>query len=191
VAHELWKRLTIRGRDQDGGVDVRAVAETAMSILTYLNGSVRLQRKSMSTYLDINVSDMLISIHAAKHIFVSAVERLTAPSDSSLDDPLARTMHAFLVRHHTQSISLADLARHCGMSEGHCSRTFGRLFGRSISRSLTEIRIERARRLLIETDSTIAEIAAAVGFRDAAYFSRVFHRSVGVSARDFRATHRI
>lgn len=51
---------------------------------------------------------------------------------------------------------------------------------------LTRYRIEQAERLLTSTDKAIAEIAAAVGFPDANYFSRKFRVITGCSPRDFR-----
>ena len=46
--------------------------------------------------------------------------------------------------------------------------------------------MEQAKRLLTETDARIYEIAAAVGYEDAFYFSRLFKRLTGVSPMDWR-----
>lgn len=49
------------------------------------------------------------------------------------------------------------------------------------------LRVERAQSLLVETNWTIARVAAAVGYADAAYFSRLFARRVGQPPSQFRA----
>ena len=51
---------------------------------------------------------------------------------------------------------------------------------------LTELRIEEAKKLLLETDMTVGEIADETGFSDTSYFSKVFLKSVGISPSCYR-----
>jgi AraC-like DNA-binding protein len=51
---------------------------------------------------------------------------------------------------------------------------------------LTERRMAEARRRLHETDEDVAIVADRVGYRDAAYFARLFRRVHGVSPRSYR-----
>jgi AraC-like DNA-binding protein len=48
-------------------------------------------------------------------------------------------------------------------------------------------KMEEARRLLLESDRSVAEIAALLHFDSPQYFSRVFTKRMGVCPRDFRA----
>ena len=52
------------------------------------------------------------------------------------------------------------------------------------------LRIEEAKRLMLETDLKLAAIAAATGFCNASYFSKTFRRLAGCVPRTWRARHR-
>ena len=51
---------------------------------------------------------------------------------------------------------------------------------------LTKTRMENARRLLLDADLTIKEVAAQVGYQDAHYFSRAFARESGMAPTAYR-----
>ena len=67
---------------------------------------------------------------------------------------------------------------------------FGVLFkketGESFSSYLTLVRMEKAKELLHDTRYNIAEVAAAVGYTDKRYFSRLFKEQVGVTPKEYR-----
>jgi AraC-like DNA-binding protein len=68
--------------------------------------------------------------------------------------------------------------------------TFGRLFRRhtgvTVREYIRSCRLTEARKLLVEGRNNVAEVARAVGYEDAFYFSRVFHAAYGVSPSAFR-----
>ncbi len=78
------------------------------------------------------------------------------------------------------------LARECGLSVSHFARAFRVSTGMAPHRWLLHRRIEKAKTVLRETDSSLAEIAAICGFADQSHFTRVFTRSVGVSPGAWR-----
>ena len=54
---------------------------------------------------------------------------------------------------------------------------------------IRRVRLEEAKRLLVETDRSIADISRATGFGHQDLFSRVFRRSVGQTPTQFRRRH--
>jgi AraC family transcriptional regulator len=74
------------------------------------------------------------------------------------------------------------------MSPRHLIRAFRQQTGQTIGSFVQQITIERARKLLAETDDSIKVVAAKVGFSSAAAFATAFRRSCGVSPLQFR-TH--
>jgi len=60
------------------------------------------------------------------------------------------------------------------------------LTGYSGTRFIRFIRLSRARRLLLESDLNISEVAFQAGFNDPVYFTRVFRREFGVTPSGFR-----
>lgn len=82
------------------------------------------------------------------------------------------------------------LARSASMSRSHFSRVFRDEVGTSPARFVTQARLERAARLLVSTDLSVARVAERVGLLDANYFSRVFRQTYGSSPIDYRSGFR-
>jgi AraC-like DNA-binding protein len=83
-------------------------------------------------------------------------------------------------------IGLADLARECGLSVSHFTRSFRRSFGTSAHRYLILQRIEKAKSLLSNSASALSDVALQAGFSDQASFSRTFNAVVGTPPGHWR-----
>lgn len=90
-----------------------------------------------------------------------------------------------------RNVRITELARECGMSEGHFSRRFKEVFGHSPSRFRTRARIDRARHLLRESPLSLYAIAEATGFHDEMHFSRVFKQETGTPPGRYRKLREI
>lgn len=85
---------------------------------------------------------------------------------------------------------VVDLARACGMSPSHFTRTFRQAFGTSPIDWLRRRRITEAQRRLAESDDAVKRIAEQVGYGDRFFFSRDFRKVTGQTPRQFRARER-
>jgi AraC family transcriptional regulator len=83
-------------------------------------------------------------------------------------------------------LRLADLARECGLSVSHFARAFRRSFGSSVHRYFLVQRVERAKTLLVKTESALVDIALQTGFPDQAAFTRTFRAIVGSTPSKWR-----
>jgi AraC-like DNA-binding protein/quercetin dioxygenase-like cupin family protein len=97
--------------------------------------------------------------------------------------------HQYVFRNFTGRIDHEEMARNAGMSASAFSRYFRRLTGRTVSQTVNEVRIGHARRMLIETDRTISEVAYASGFESLSNFNRRFRDISGISPREYRQRH--
>ncbi len=88
---------------------------------------------------------------------------------------------SFIHEHYGENIRLSELAGKCYMTEAHFSRTFKELMGEPPVSYINRYRINMATALLSTTALSLKEIAARVGFSDAAYFSRAFRKYKGES----------
>jgi AraC-like DNA-binding protein len=86
----------------------------------------------------------------------------------------------FLIENHRRAITLEELSEIVEFSPYHLLRTFRRTFGLTPHDFLTQIRVERAKRLL-RLGNTISDIAADTGFVDQAHLTRRFKAIVGVT----------
>ena len=83
-------------------------------------------------------------------------------------------------------ISVMVLARACGLSTKHFSRAFRQSTGLPPHQWLLQRRIDKAKQLLRDSRSPLAEVAADCGFADQSHFTRVFTRAVGISPGQWR-----
>lgn len=118
---------------------------------------------------------------------------ICSPSYGPLHEKEERDQLAGVIRriqHHVQEAGpppgRAELARLAGVSERTLSRFFRRRMNRTLPQFMNELRVGRARRLLLETSLTVTAIAHRCGFRNLSNFNAQFRRIVGRSPADFR-----
>jgi DNA-binding LacI/PurR family transcriptional regulator/AraC-like DNA-binding protein len=92
----------------------------------------------------------------------------------------------FLYEHWRRQISRWQVAQAAGVSPDHLGKLFQQRYGLTLWEYLTRVRIGRAAERLRLSHDSVQSVARAVGFRDRAYFSRVFRRVTGVAPRFYR-----
>jgi AraC-like DNA-binding protein len=81
---------------------------------------------------------------------------------------------------------LFEVAKACGLSVSHFSRAFRRSTGLAPHAWLLDVRVEAAKSMLRQRDSSLSMIALGCGFADQSHFTRVFTRRVGLSPGAWR-----
>lgn len=92
---------------------------------------------------------------------------------------------AYIERHYQENITARQLYRMAGVAKWQYSTLFQSLTGRKPLEYLLEVRLNRAKQLLVETDDTLGQIARHVGFKDESYFGRKFRQSFGMTPRNY------
>lgn len=95
---------------------------------------------------------------------------------------------AYIEEHYAQKLTLQEVADKCYVSQWHLSKLINKYTGNTFYELLNNVRIEKAKALLNDPKLKIGDIVDMVGYSDAAHFSRVFKRIVGVSANEYRNT---
>ncbi|WP_341876702.1 response regulator transcription factor [Defluviitalea saccharophila] len=90
---------------------------------------------------------------------------------------------------YAQKISLDDYAEQFKMTPEYISRIFSKEVGVTFSNYLTEVRMNKAKQLLLDKSYKIYEIACMVGYNDVQYFCRVFKKFSGLSAKEYVIKH--
>lgn len=88
--------------------------------------------------------------------------------------------------HVSEPISIEAYAASQHLSTCWFIRSFRKYIGMPPMRYLTSLRIQKAKKFLIDTDYPIAEISALVGYENPLYFSRLFHRMTGYTPSEYR-----
>lgn len=84
------------------------------------------------------------------------------------------------------SLTMQSLADKLSMSPAHFSRSFKAETGTTFVQLVTQLRLERARELLADPESTMTEAARGSGFADYPHFAKAFKRRFGVSPTEYR-----
>ncbi|OXC80428.1 Transcriptional regulator, AraC family [Caballeronia sordidicola] len=91
------------------------------------------------------------------------------------------------MKHLDGNISLADVARECGLSRGFFLKAFHQTTGLPPHRWLITQRIERAKEYMHNPHMPLSIISQVCGFADQSHFTRTFTRMTGVSPGQWRA----
>lgn len=92
----------------------------------------------------------------------------------------------FIDEHYQEQVSLEDLSAYTDLSMNYLSNLFREETGQTFSDYVTSIRIEKAKELLQENETTLKEISSEIGYRDPNYFSRVFKKQEGISPKQYQ-----
>lgn len=166
---------------KQGVIFTGKTAEKIKSILFQIDESTELKR--IGLFIDLltcfeNTGDM-------KFIGQEAVYSNTIHKDKKRIEKAYR----YILENYQNKILLHDVANVASMSDTAFSTFFSKTVRKSFSTFLLEYRIERACKLLRESNLSISDICFAVGFGDIPYFNRTFKKTMGESPSKYRTTY--
>jgi LacI family transcriptional regulator len=92
----------------------------------------------------------------------------------------------FIWEHYFEPIGTPEVAAAAGLNRRKLERDFRKYLGRTVNDEITQLRIERAKKMLLETSFKAYEVAEQCGFSSIVHFSKVFHRLTGRRPSHFR-----
>jgi LacI family transcriptional regulator len=107
----------------------------------------------------------------------------------AIDDEIVRDALRLIRDRAQEGIHVSDVVRELAVARRALEQRFVRLVGRTPAAEIRRVRIEAAKRYLVDSDKSIAHISRVTGFGHQDLFSRVFRRSVGVTPSQFRSQH--
>ncbi len=119
------------------------------------------------------------------------VERLQAGAEGGRTAirPQVRAAMEYVGEHLDEPISLDDVAEHVGFAKSTCCREFKRQLGCTLTEYVLNARLQKASRLLLSTDASVAEVASRCGFSSSSYFITKFKARIGASPAVYRKEH--
>lgn len=131
-------------------------------------------------------------IHEALQAMTEKLDRLkdmpqkAEPAEKTTGSFIVKQALSFMEENFAQKLTLQDVATHCFVSQWHLSKLINKHTEKSFYDLLNNIRIEKAKELLRDPSLKIGDIVERVGFSDGAHFARVFKKTVGLSANEYR-----
>jgi len=101
-------------------------------------------------------------------------QRLSIPTRIGVRHPKLGTVIAMMETNIEEPISPGVLARDVGLSTRQLERLFRRYLNRSPKRHYVELRLQKARNLLLQTDMSVINVALACGFASPSHFSKCY-----------------
>jgi len=114
-------------------------------------------------------------------------QRMALPARLGVRHPKLVAVIQRMERSLEEPISRARLAREVGLSTRQLERLFRKYLACTPTRHYLELRLEHARRLLLQTDMSVLDVALACGFVSASHFSKCFRELFRVTPRAVRA----
>ncbi|HWP45012.1 MAG TPA: AraC family transcriptional regulator [Blastocatellia bacterium] len=127
-----------------------------------------------------------LAIHLLRtHLTLRKPDRIELSRAGPVDRRLRRAIE-FMHDNYSRELMLEEIASAAYLSEYHFARMFKLITGVTPHLYLANLRLERARKLLVETSHPISEIAAMVGYQSQSHFTKLFKSVTGVTPRAFR-----
>lgn len=135
---------------------------------------------------------------AARYVFhqtmrtagMSQWPTLTEPLGRSVPDPVRSAIRA-MEAHLEDPLPIPDIAAQTGISQRQLNRLFDRHMGKTMALYYRDIRLDRARGLVTQTEMPLTEVAIASGFRSQVTFSRAYRERFGLPPSHDRTEGRV
>ncbi|GHE04106.1 AraC family transcriptional regulator [Defluviimonas sp. 20V17] len=193
------KRATIHWENQDGFLEEFDEVNLTKSVFV-VDGT------RMSTAGGTASIDLMLQIIADDHgpdlanavadqLIYSAIrtdqdtQRLSIPTRIGVRHPKLAGVIQRMEAAIEDPISPADLAREVGMSTRQLERLFRRYLSRSPKRYYMELRLQKARNLLMQTDMSVINVALACGFASPSHFSKCYRAHYNTTPYRERGSH--
>lgn len=133
--------------------------------------------------------NQLTDINNAKTFFESYIENLIKQMQNTVvsDKPIIEnTLNYIKLNYRNPNVSLSEAADVVDVNASYLSRLLKKETGKNFSEILTEVRLEKAKRLLKRASMKISDIAGDCGYKEYAYFYQVFKQYTGISPTEYK-----
>ena len=105
---------------------------------------------------------------------------------SKQDMDYIRQAKTILDENFDKHITIPQLARQAGINEAKLKEGFRELYNNSIHNYIQQLRLEKAKQLLLTTTMPITDITYHIGYSHVTHFTTLFKKEVGVTPTEFR-----
>jgi AraC family transcriptional regulator len=158
--------------------------ETITQIARALAQEIASRSAGYEAMLDAMVRQLTIHL-LRSHLTVRRPARIELSRAGLVDRRLRRAIE-FMHDNFSRELALEEIAAAAYLSEYHFARLFKQITGVTPHVYLANLRIERARKMLVETSIPIIEIAATVGYQSQSHFTKIFKSVTGFTPRAYR-----
>ncbi len=182
--------LETLARLRESGVGIPCVFLTCHAEFDYMRRAIQL---SSCDYLlkPIDYDDFAAVIGRVVRGLDAAPKKEEPPAEAeeiwkTLERNVVEEVRDYVRDHLMDDIAIADVAAALFFNPHYLMRVFKNRTGTSVMEFIMKERMQKAKRILVETTLPVKAVASLVGYEDPAYFTRVFTREFGVSPKKYR-----
>ena len=169
--------------------DSSMMADNALIPTTRISGELREVGRKMADLLHRIMIGETVS-HAPVFVTSAAIVSRRSTDTLAVPDLRLATAISFLLANYMNFISVVDAAHEAGISASMLNRKFRRYLGISPQRFLLELRLNRIRELLDNTELSLSKIAKQTGYGSSMALSSAFKRETGMTPGTYRQSRR-
>lgn len=158
--------------------------------------------KTEDINLELGVGDKVTELESIEDSYQSAISviewlgyknpnRLVFDDGSNVGNSAIRDTERFISENFDKRLTIKDIAEEVFLTPQYLCKIFKEETGHTINSYITDLRMEKAKELLLNRNLKLYEVAAQLGYRDANYFARVFKRNFGMNPSEFREKHNV
>ena len=189
----LSRELVARVAQEMAGVDLESLelagrARFTDPLLTQIAITLRqeLEQPAPASNLYAQTAAQLIAAHLVRHYISNGARLSVVPPPKGLTKRQIQQVLEFIRAHLDENLSLETLAQEVGFSSYHFARLFRQATGASLHQMVLRQRIERAQRLLRDTELPLAQVANECGFAHQSHLTQVFKQQLGCTPGAYR-----
>ena len=193
------KRATIHWENQDSFAEEFAEVDLTKSV--FITDGLRMTTAGGTSSIDLMLKiiadehgEELANSVADQMIYSSIrtdqdTQRLSVPTRIGVRHPKLSNVIQMMEVNIEEPISPAVLAKDVGMSTRQLERLFRRYLNRSPKRYYMELRLQKARNLLMQTNMSVINVALACGFASPSHFSKCYRAHYDTTPYRERGSH--
>lgn len=209
-----WSEPLLRALELRRGDEVRAVFDTMLGILSEQEPPTRAEAFELcfsaagltlsalkknadskgfyreNLYEIISEIDTLAGLREWLITFRSSIlELFDSIPEKTGDDYIVTAAKRYITENRRGPINLNAVANHLSISSGYLSSVFKRKANMGFVEYVTKVKMSEAKSLLLSGNYKIYEVSELVGFEDPSYFIKTFHKSTGLTPKEYIAKH--
>jgi YesN/AraC family two-component response regulator len=188
LLNELLSVIIFCNQDHFRYIQLRAIELAVLLARAGANSICKAGMENKSRYIKQiqnakTVEELAAILHGmVENIVVQIVLFQGIPHASAM-----RKAEAFIKENFTRKISLREVAKIAGLSAPYFSTIFKEEMGENLSKYINRQRVEKAGKMLLETDISLSDISNACCFEDQSWFSKIFKSFTGISPSKYRS----
>src|SRR5215813_14274089 len=157
---------------------------TSAGVTTGIDMALALIEEDFGHELAMHVARIMV-VYLKRSGGQSQYSALLSAQTRSVDDAFEK-LELWIAEHLTRDLSVEALARRVHMSPRNFARVYVAKRGRTPAKTVEAIRVDAARRLLVQPGSRVKSVAQRCGFNNEEHMRTAFIRSIGIPPREYR-----